>query len=195
MKHSSRRPWVQVDIRSPLPWSPIRPAVTFALIARVVFQSFRGLSASWNMGSPIPGTCVLPTILRFLIRIPGSMGLLYPFFLVDLLETTYLHMESKVVKPSGHRFLTKTEKKCPHTCTQKLRTRDENNAQSSRCNSQFMSWTWFKSIEANGGMVHKGTKRPSTSSEAMRIMNISSSRGIIHRDQKRQRFTERKCCC
>ena len=49
-----------------------------------------------------------PMILRFLTRVFGGVGLLYPFFPVDLLEvvTTRSPERLQVAKPSGHRFLT-----------------------------------------------------------------------------------------
>ena len=43
-------------------------------------------------------------------------------------------------------------------CNRTERTRDENDAQPSKCNSQYMSWTWFTIIEADCGMVYKGTR-------------------------------------
>ena len=51
------------------------------------------------------------TILRFLTTVFGGVGLLYPFFLVDLLEvvSTRNPKRFQVAKPSVHRFL--TEKK------------------------------------------------------------------------------------
>ena len=42
-----------------------------------------------------------------------------------------------------------------------------------------------KSVKQTVEFVHESTKRPSHSSAARRISNISSSRGITHRDQKR----------
>ena len=47
-------------------------------------------------------------------------------------------------------------------------------AQPSRCNSQYMSWTWFQISEA----------RPSYSSEARRTPNICSSGGNTLQDQQ-----------
>ena len=92
-------------------WSPIRPAIAFALTSRVVCQAVEDLFASWILGAPIPGTLVPPMILRLLTRVFGGVGLLYPFFLVDLLEVVPRRNPERlqVAKPSGHRSL--TEKK------------------------------------------------------------------------------------
>ena len=87
-----------------MPWCPIRPAIAIALIANVVCQ-VEGIFA-W----------VSPMILLFLTRVFGGVGLLYPFFLVDLLEvvSTRNPKRFQVAKPSGHRFLQKKTGRCCH---------------------------------------------------------------------------------
>ena len=55
------------------------------------------------------------------------------------------------------------------------RKRDKNNAQPSKCNSEYMSWTWFGIVETNSRMVHEVAKRPSPSSAARRIPSNSSN--------------------
>ena len=56
-----------------------------------------------------------------------------------------------------------------HIASRWMEKKDKNNAQTSKCNSEYMSWTWFRITETQSRMIHKVAKRPSYSSAARRI--------------------------
>ena len=72
---------------------------------------------------------------------------------------------------AGHATLAETKKK-----------NRERRTQSSRCRKQQLSRTHVPFSKVGIEIVHEGTKRPSNSSAARRIPNISLSRGITHQD-------------